>query len=203
MWPWKKPGEPGKVPPGIPGREDGSIDMPEETDHSDMTEDGEMAFGDSGEAGRLAAELENEKARSLRLMADFQNYQRRALQNEVVARQQGVSAVASSVVTVLDHFDTALSQDKAASSVEQLLEGMRLIRGELLKALGHHGVGLLSPQPGDAFEPGKHEAIMQQKAEGIGPGHVVSTFQSGYTLGGGGSPERVLRPAKVVVAPQE
>ena len=48
---------------------------------------------------------------------------------------------------------------------------------------------------------------MQQQAEGIEPGHVVSTFQAGYTLAGpSGSPpgsERVLRPAKVAVAPTE
>jgi molecular chaperone GrpE (heat shock protein) len=37
---------------------------------------------------------------------------------------------------------------------------------------------------------------MQQAAEGVESGHIVSTFQPGYTLG-----ERVVRPAKVVVAP--
>lgn len=179
--------------------------MPEDADQFGSEADNAGAgAADSGRAEQLAADLENERGRAMRLMADFQNYQRRALQNEVVAKQQGVASVAASVVTVLDHFDTALAQTNASVNAEQVLSGMRLIRDELLKALGQHGVGVLNPQPGDTFEPGKHEAIMQQAAAGIEPGQVVSTFQSGYTLGGGGGgPERVLRPAKVVVAPQE
>ena len=184
--------------------------MAEETQNSDMTD--QSFQSDQVSAGnevqdrmvQLEAELDDAKNRTLRLMADFQNYQRRALQNEVVAKQQGVASVAGSVATVVDHFDTALTQTSKNANPEQILAGLRLIRDELVKALSQHGVTQLNPQPGELFEPGKHEAVMQQKAEGIDPGHVVSTFQCGYTLAAsGGTPERVLRPAKVIVAPME
>jgi molecular chaperone GrpE len=180
--------------------------MAEETQHPDMMDEDGMDGGGELQAriGQLESELEDARARALRLMADFQNYQRRALQNEIVAKQQGIGALAGGVVTVLDHFDTALGQTTGNAGAEQVLEGLRLIRDELLKVLNQHGVSVLNPQPGDLFEPGKHEAVMQQTAEGVEPGHVVSTFQSGYMLAGsGGVSERVLRPAKVVVAPTE
>ena len=214
MWPWKKSGDkPGQPGPG-PQQTDGSNDMPEDTQHSDMTDHenqpdmGGEHLDASGEhdqrTARLEAELEEAKNRTLRLMADFQNYQRRALQNEVVAKQMGVAAVATTLTTVLDHFDTALAQTSTAASPEQILQGLRLIREELAKALGQHGVSIINPAPNELFEPGRHEAVMQQKAEGVDPGHVVTTFQAGYALAGsGGVPERILRPAKVVVAPTE
>jgi molecular chaperone GrpE len=151
---------------------------------------------------QLEKELEDASSRALRVMADFQNYQRRALQNEVVARQQGLAALASSVVGVVDHFDQALNQTAATGEALQILAGLQVIRNELLKALQHHGVGIINPAPNEEFVPGRHEAIMQRAAEGIEPGHVVSTFQPGYTLSGQGT-ERVLRPAKVSVAPAE
>jgi molecular chaperone GrpE len=215
MWRWKKSGQQSgdpAEPTPQPRRDqavnaDGSMNMAEETQDSDMTEQSDQVAAGNEVQDRmvqLEAELDDAKNRTLRLMADFQNYQRRALQNEVVAKQQGVASVAGSVANVVDHFDTALAQTTKTASPEQILAGLRLIRDELVKSLAQHGVSQLNPQPGELFEPGKHEAVMQQKAEGIDPGHVVSTFQPGYTLASsGGTPERVLRPAKVVVAPME
>lgn len=154
---------------------------------------------------RLAAvEAENDanKSRAVRLMADFQNYQRRAYQNEQVAHQQGMAAVVQSVVGVLDHFDMALKQPAATPESQQVLAGLRVIRDELMKALTQHGVRVIEPKPNDLFEPGRHEAVMQQAAAGVEPGHIVQTFQTGYALGGSGD-ERVLRAAKVLVAPKD
>jgi molecular chaperone GrpE len=147
----------------------------------------------------LEQSLEAEKSKALRLMADFQNYQRRAFLNEVAARQRGVSEVASSVVGVVDHFDIALGYDSANATAAQVIEGVRVIREELLRALHKHGVSLVNPQPGDEFQPGRHEAIMQQATEGVEAGRIAKTFQAGYALKDGDA-ERIIRPAKVVVA---
>jgi molecular chaperone GrpE len=97
---------------------------------------------------------------------------------------------------VLDSFDMAISHDLTSSSPEQLVAGMRVIRDELLRSVGRFGVVVISPAVGEEFQPGRHEAIMQKAEEGVEPGHIVRTFQAGYVLG-----ERVLRPAKVAVAP--
>jgi molecular chaperone GrpE len=148
----------------------------------------------------MRTELDEAKARALRLMADFQNYQRRSYQNEIVARQQGVSAVATSIVPVIDHFDIALGQDVANASAGQILEGLRAIREEIVKALSRHGVYLLNPEPNTEFLPGLHEAVLQIPDAGIEPGRIVRTFQAGYVLREG-DVERVLRAAKVAVAP--
>ncbi|HYE03175.1 MAG TPA: nucleotide exchange factor GrpE, partial [Phycisphaerales bacterium] len=60
------------------------------------------------------------------------------------------------------------------------------------------GVSILAPEPGAEFDPTRHQAIMHQAREGVAPGHVVATLQAGYMLG-----DRVIRPAKVSVAPSE
>ncbi|CAG0951238.1 Protein GrpE [Phycisphaerales bacterium] len=146
---------------------------------------------------QLLAELEDAKGRTLRIMADYNNYQRRALQNERLARSDGTADVVKSVVGVIDHFDIALNADLSKATPEQIVDGVKVIREELLKALAQHGVGLINPARGELFQPGRHEAVMQMSAEGVDSGHIVQTFQAGYTLGA----DRVLRPAKVAVAP--
>jgi molecular chaperone GrpE len=207
MWKWKKQGDGGGDAGS--GGPDGSSDVPENIEQTgpEAAHEGDGGAEIQERIGQLEAELADAQSRALRVMADFQNYQRRALQNEVVARQQGLGTLATSVVGVVDHFDQALNQQPGTPEAQQILTGVKVIRDELLKALQQHGVGLISPAPNEEFVPGRHEAIMQQKAEGVEPGHVVSTFQAGYTLAGPpGSPagsERVLRPAKVAVAPTE
>lgn len=149
---------------------------------------------------RLQSEAAESQQKYLRTLADYQNYQRRAIQNENEARVQARAGVVQSMLSVLDHFDLALAQDVSKVSTEQFISGVRLIRDELMKILQSHGIGVISPQPGDEFDPHRHEAIMHQAREGVGSGHVVATFQPGFTISTSGA-ERVIRPAKVAVAP--
>ena len=132
-----------------------------------------------------------------RALADYQNFQRRAVGNEAEAHRQGVTSVLGSILPVLDHFDLALSQKPTDDAGTKILEGVQVIRAELIRALENHGVKLIHPQPNDEFDPNRHSAIAQIKAEGVEPGRVSMTMQPGYLLG-----ERVIRSAKVGVAPK-
>jgi len=150
----------------------------------------------SADLASLNSALQDANDKYLRMLADYQNYQRRSLQNEVVAKREGAKSIVSAVVPVIDHFDLALAQDTSKVSADQLAQGVKIIRDELMKALASHGVATIVPQKNDLFEPGKHAAVMQQPAEGVDSGHVVACFQAGYTFN-----DQVLRPAKVSVAP--
>ncbi|MBX3362751.1 MAG: nucleotide exchange factor GrpE [Phycisphaeraceae bacterium] len=95
----------------------------------------------------LESELTETKNKLLRTVADYQNSQRRALQNEQQAKADGVSRIVSDVAAVLDHFDLAIGQDPAKVTAEQLIGGVRVIREEMLKILSRNGVTLIHPSP--------------------------------------------------------
>lgn len=145
---------------------------------------------------QLTRERDELKDRATRALADFTNYQRRAALNEQEARRQGLSSVIHSLLAPLDHLDLALQQDPDAVTAAQLKQGVQSARDEVLRALASHGVEPIRPAPGDEFTPGRHEAMLEQPAAGVAPGRISQMFQTGYALG-----ERVLRPAKVAVAP--
>jgi molecular chaperone GrpE len=66
-----------------------------------------------------------------------------------------------------------------------------------MTVLKSQAVEEIAPQPGDAFDPERHQALMRQAAEQYkdqGP-TVVQLLQKGYSLN-----ERVLRPAQVAVS---
>jgi molecular chaperone GrpE len=144
----------------------------------------------------LERELEEAKSLRLRALADFQNYQRRSIQNEEEAKRQGAASVLRTVINALDHFDQALAQGDKLTS-EQALAGLKLIRDDIVRAIENtHNVTLIKPETNDEFTPGRHEALAQMAREGVEPGRVVEVYQPGYALG-----DRVLRAAKVIVAP--
>jgi len=144
---------------------------------------------------RLRQEVADLEDKWKRALAETQNVRRQSRLNEGEAVFQGARRVLESVIPVLDHFDLALGQDPSAVSAEQIIGGVRLIRDELLKALANQNVVLVEPSPGDDFDPNRHEAMMRQASDEVGPGQIVQVLQVGYAMG-----DRMLRPAKVVIA---
>ena len=143
----------------------------------------------------IAAQRDESLEQLKRTAADLQNFQRRARIQATEAREQAVRGVVSSLLMSLDTFDLALNQDPSTVNAEQVFDGVRAIKSEILRQLGQHGVVAVEPGAGDEFEPGKHEAVMHEPTDAAEPGSVARTLQTGYAMG-----ERVIRPAKIALA---
>jgi molecular chaperone GrpE len=144
---------------------------------------------------QLRAERDDAAAARLRALADFKNYQRRAIENEARASSSATAQVIRSLLPVLDHFEFAAQQDAAQMTAEQMASAMNILQQELMKALQTSGLRRIDPKPGDEFNPQEHEAILHQPNSDVAPGQVVAVYQTGYALG-----DLMLRPAKVIVA---
>lgn len=136
------------------------------------------------------------QSKLIRAIADHQNFQRRAMLNEREARTSATQGVVQGLIPLMDQFDMALLLDPEKVTAQTVMDGVKMTRDEFARILNGYGVSIISPQTGDEFEPGIHEAMMQQPAEGIDPGHIAFVMSVGYKLG-----ERVIRPAKVAVVP--
>tara|TARA_B000000441_G_C21694044_1_gene321540 strand:+ start:263 stop:883 length:621 start_codon:yes stop_codon:yes gene_type:complete len=130
-----------------------------------------------------------------RALADFKNFQRRASEEEQRMTRIATANAFRVMLPVLDQLQMALQQDVESVTGEQILEGVRIAGDELLKILCDHGVSVIEPEPGDEFEPLRHEAMMNMESDEHESGSIVQVLQIGFLLG-----EQVLRPAKVSVA---
>lgn len=161
------------------------------------TDDAATHGEDDAELDPLAA-LEKKHAelsnKYLRLAADYQNFQRRSQQNVTQAREQQAMSMARDLLTVLDHFDNALAVDPEKTTASDLIKGVSIVRDELLRTLASHGIERIDAQPGDEFDPNRHEALMHQASEELETGSVAQQLQPGYVMQG-----KTLRPAKVAV----
>ncbi len=145
----------------------------------------------------LQKQLEEKHNAYLRVLADFQNFQRRSRENETRAHDHGIGHVARCIIPVLENMDLALGHNLRALPIEKLGDAVDLLRAELLKALSQCGIERVAPAIGDEFNPNIHEAVMQQPAADVEPGHIAQCLQAGYRLG-----DVPLRSAKVAVTPK-
>jgi molecular chaperone GrpE len=141
-----------------------------------------------------SAECKSIQEEHLRALADFENIRRRFERDIEVSRRLTLEALVMDLLPVLDNFDRAIQATNTGTTVEGLQKGMDLIDRQLHDALKRHGVEEYSCL-GTQFDPRRAEAISFVHTDEQEPGTVVSELSKGYVCG-----ERVLRPAKVVVA---
>jgi molecular chaperone GrpE len=126
-----------------------------------------------------------------RLQADFDNYRKRAARDQEALVARAGERIVKELLPVLDDLERAL---EAVESHEEakLEDGVKLVHRQLEQLLEREG---LAPVETDGkFDPHVHEALLTQPSESE-EGSVIEVLQKGYRLG-----ERVLRPARVVVA---
>jgi molecular chaperone GrpE len=144
---------------------------------------------------KVTAERDQAAAAWKQVSADYQNSQRRAAGNEKQAKEQGIRAVLSRILPVVDHFDFALALKPETTTAGQVIDGVKMIKAELLRSLESQGVTVIEPKAGDEFDPRLHEAIMHIPHQTVEAGRVIMTTRLGFML-----EDRLVRPAQVGVA---
>jgi molecular chaperone GrpE len=140
---------------------------------------------------RLKAELDTERERGLRLLAEFDNYRRRTRQEQALAEQNGKREVLLALLDIMDDFDRALLHVGEAPSA--VADGLRLIHQRFSDLLHSNGVTPFDSE-GKPFDPTVHEAMTVIDSDGEESGTVYTEHRRGYLMNG-----ELLRPARVAV----
>jgi molecular chaperone GrpE len=177
----------GSEAPGAASSLGGDDDGPVEALDADV----EVIEGELDELTSVSLERDRYLALAQRTQADFENYRKRVARDAAAAQERGVAKLAKELLPALDNLDRALD---AAARDDPLLDGVRLVRGELSAGLARVGIESFGAA-GDTFDPVEHEAVAQQPVEGAESGSVVEVYQPGYRLGAS-----IIRPARVLVA---
>jgi molecular chaperone GrpE len=159
----------------------------------DATAEAENPLASELEA--LRAEVEQLRAQSLVERADLENQRRRLERDVRNACRFANKQLLGELLPVMDSMEAALA---TADASDPLRDGVVLTLRELNRIAENNGLVEVAPEPGDAFDPERHQAMSVIEAEGVPPGAVARTFQKGYLLN-----EQLLRPAMVAVAKHE
>jgi molecular chaperone GrpE len=172
--------------------------MPEINDEIEPTEilEEEVESDENGNdkiVEELSEKLQEEENKRLRLLADYENFKRRATLDKEALQKYRAQNVLTKLIPVLDNFARALSVEAKSDEVRSMMTGMEMIHRTLLEAL--ESEGLIEIEAVDKeFDPNFHQAIMTGNDEEKPSGTVLEELQKGYMLN-----DRVLRPTMVKV----
>jgi len=155
----------------------------------------ELAMEDENAADHALDDAEAKAAEHLgdlqRLQAEYVNYRKRVDRDRLIASSAATAKTIEALVPTLD--------DIAAAREHGDLEGgpFASIAAKLETALGQLGWSSFGAV-GDLFDPTIHEALLSQPSTEVTSPTVVTVAQPGHRVG-----DRILRPARVVVAQPE
>ncbi|MDE6005463.1 MAG: nucleotide exchange factor GrpE [Oscillospiraceae bacterium] len=137
-------------------------------------------------------ELEAERDRYLRLLADYENFRRRTEKEKLAVFGDATAKCIEQLLPVVDNFERAVD---SPCNDEEYHKGMCMILEQLRGFLEKLGVSEIKAL-GEEFNPNIHQAIKREEAnEEFAENTVCEVFQKGYML-----KERLIRPAMVAVA---
>jgi molecular chaperone GrpE len=156
--------------------------------------DGNATGDDGSEETPIGDEKENEEGELLEklqyLQAEYENFKKRTAKDlENVIRFSNEKLIVG-LLPIIDGFEASLN------SIEDIatMEGFKMIYDNLKKVLGCEGLEEI-PALGEAFDPFKHEAVLEVEDNERRENEIVEVIQKGYML-----KSKVVRPSKVKVA---
>lgn len=132
-----------------------------------------------------------DKDKYLRLLAEYDNFRKRSIQEKLNAFSDATAKAALEVISVIDNFERAMAAD---CTDENYKKGVEMIYGQFLEVIKKLGVEEIDAL-GKEFDPNLHNAVSQIEDESFGENTVSQVYQKGYKLG-----DKVIRCAMVVVA---
>lgn len=144
------------------------------------------------EGDKLRAELAETKERYIRLMADFENFKKRALKEQSELLKYQGERVVVDLLEVLDNLELAIAHSSAEH--DKLKAGLEMTQKLFVEKLarwdikGESGVG-------KAFDPQKHQAISRVASKDGKAGTIVGELRKAYHY-----KDKLIRVGEVVVA---
>ncbi|MGN0740001.1 MAG: nucleotide exchange factor GrpE [Treponema sp.] len=161
---------------------------------SDSEEEKPQELTDAQKIEQLEKENAELKDQLLRRAADFDNYRKRMIKEKQETFDYANANLLADLLDSLDNFDRTLEAGATATDVKSIVDGIKMVNGNLVKML-ETKYGLSSfAEEGEDFNPDVHEAIGRVE-EDVTKETLKQVYLKGYKL-----KDKVIRNAKVMVS---
>lgn len=127
----------------------------------------------------------------VRLLADFDNYKKRASKDKEASLVYSIGKFADPLFSIVDNLTRAL--DSNENKEDGFYKGVEMIYTQLIETLKNEGIEKINAL-GEKFDPLKHNAVMMDNNPENEDNEILEVLQDGYIY-----KEKVLRPSMVKV----
>ena len=146
---------------------------------------------------KLIKQLTEEKdalnEKNIRLLAEFDNFQRRTLDEKEKMRKFQNLDIVKDFLPAIDDLDRAIDFDEVQGN-DSMIEAVKMIKSKIDKILNKHSIVSFKSLDTD-FNPNLHEALLEQNSDSYKKGKIMEEYEKGYKYH-----DKVIRHAKVVIS---
>ena len=146
---------------------------------------------ENAELTKTEQELEETVDRLKRVMAEFENYEKRNTKEREQLYNSLLADIIASFLPVLDNLEKAVT---AKTEDENMKQGIELVVKQIQDIFAKFGVETIETV-GKPFDPEVHEAVSSVQDETLGEKIIKEEFRKGYKIG-----SKVIRHSMVIVA---
>ena len=143
---------------------------------------------------QLRNELEQQKDKWLRLVAEFDNFKKISHREQAQNLKFANESIIKELLPIIDNLENAILSCSEEEKKSNLVIGINMVLKQFNDTLAKFGATMFSAKS-LMFDPKCHEAISEQINDEVAEGTILQEYQKGCYLN-----ERLLRPARVVVA---
>ena len=141
----------------------------------------------------LNKEVDSLNEKNMKLLAEFDNFQRRTIDEKERMRQFQSLDIAKDLLPAIDDLGRALKFNEIKNN-KSMLEAVEMIESKIEKILERHSIRSFKSLDSD-FDPNLHEALLEQSSDSFKKGKIMEEYEKGYKYH-----DKIIRHAKVVVS---
>jgi molecular chaperone GrpE len=177
-----------------------AAEQPQAANGAEATSAGEPTVAElQQKIASLNEEMEAAKDKSIRLVAEFDNFRKRSAREYADMIDSAQGKAFASLYPVIDNLERAFQDapaegDWTPADPAGFAKGIRLVLGQIRKAISDAGLEEID-SVGKPFDPNLHDALTQMPHPEIPENHVAAIHARGWKKG-----EKILRHAQVIVS---
>ncbi len=144
---------------------------------------------------KLSQQVKELNDKYLRLMAEYDNYQKRTQKEKAAKYADAVIDTVEALLPIGDNLERALKTEVSSEDAKNFKKGIEMVMKQFCDCLEKLGVTPIAAE-GEQFDPNLHNAVMHIEDESIDDNTIVEDLMKGYIY----KNERVVRHSMVKVA---
>jgi molecular chaperone GrpE len=141
----------------------------------------------------LSKEIKDLNDKNIKLLAEFDNFQRRTLDEKGKMRKFQNLDVARDLLPAIDDLNRVVEFDQIDSN-NSMHEAIKMLQSKIQNILSKHSINCFDSLD-TKFDPNLHEALLEQNSDSFKKGKIMEEYEKGYKYH-----DKIIRHAKVVVS---